>query len=107
MRWKVFFSIFTIVFIYTIFPLLMSATGEVLAKHYYECQERASNAHIPIGIYLNCPRNDLALTTRLQNIVNINLLAILTLPTGVFAIASLVIVQVSSVFLKSIGKRKP
>lgn len=90
---------------YTIFPLILSTTGEILAKQYYQCQERSSNAHIPIGIYLNCPGNNLALTTRLQNIVNINFLAILTLPTGILAIAFLVIVQVSRLFLKSISER--
>ena len=83
MRWKTFFSIFTIVLIYTIFPLPISTIGEFLAKVFYGCQERYSNAHIPTGIYLQCPRNNIALAEYWQNTINFNFIAMLTVPTGI------------------------
>ena len=94
MRWKTFFFTLTIVLIFMMFPIIISMMGEILARR-YGCQERASNAHIPIGEYLNCG-GDAALESRAETVINMDLWVIFTFPIDILIITLLVLIQVIS-----------
>lgn len=93
MRWKTFLFTLTIVLTFMMLPIIISIMGEILAKR-YGCQERASNAHIPIGEYLNCGGD--AVESRARRVINMDLWVLFTFPIGIFVITLLVLIQVIS-----------
>lgn len=99
MRWTKFFLLLGIGLLYSTSPLIISKIGYFLATKMYGCTERRSNASLLVHIKLVCGGNE-RLTDYWEQTISMDILAILTVPTGLLAICLLVVVQVISLLLK-------
>lgn len=98
MRWRKFFLLLGIGLLYSNFPWIISKTSYFLATKMYGCTERRSNASLLVFIKLECGENE-RLADYWEQMISMDLLALVTVPTGLLAISSLVVVQVISLLL--------
>lgn len=103
MRWKNFSLLLGILLIYTTFPLIIAHLGGTIAT-IYGCTDRYTNAQFTLSPKLQCGENyDLA--HRLEGMINMVWLSLLTIPTGKLAITLLVVVQIIRLLLKFLRNR--
>jgi hypothetical protein len=104
MGWKNFFCKLCLTIIYMIVPLMVSIYGRIL-KRIYGCNYRVSNAYFSLGVHLDCQGN-FQLESSLERIINMDFIAILTIPTGLIVIFILLTTQIIILGLKRNSKSR-
>lgn len=72
-----------------ILPSIISVQGRIL-KRIYGCNYTLGNAHIPIGVYLDCHGNK-ELESNLKDLIDTDFLTLFTFPLGLLLIAAILL----------------
>ena len=103
MRWKNFFRSLFFVFIYMIFPLIISVIGKIL-KRIYGCNYERCNANLCFSTLISCGSNH-SLADFLVGLIDTAWFSLITVPTGLLVIILLILIQVI-IWLKIIRERR-
>ncbi len=104
MRCKNFFVSLFFVFIYMIFPLIISVSGKIL-KRIYGCNyERCERSYLCFT-KISCGSNH-RLADYLEQVIDTALFSLITVPIGLLVIILLILIQVIIIWIKVIRKRR-